>query len=238
MVEFAFDVNEVARGAFTSDRYQNLIGFEVALPVLERAFRETYGLELRDVFGDTDLAIGTYRHVVSTVIPDMTRLAWREKRDEILAATPNIAERDVVYTLTRQQYEATYGTHYRKPGFLARVVVMMFKVLPKFGPFKPLAFEPLTPESARLFADSFTAASARYRTAVSAAAAGRLAVRDLDLDTGEPPARGTNALADETYADLLDALADRAFASVPVALRRDIDAHYGSASPLKNLRRR
>ena len=231
MVEFAFDVTEVARGAFKSDTYQSLIGFEVAMPVLERAFRETYGLELRDLFGDTDLAIGTYRHAVSRVIPDMTRLAWREKRDEILAATPNITERDIVYTLTRQQYESAYGTKYRKPGLLARVAVVIFKVLPKFGPFKTLAFEPLTPDSARLFAESFADASARYRAAVSGVSSGRLALRDLDLDTGKPPARGTNTLADETYADLLDALADRQFANVPVALRSDINAHYESAVP-------
>ena len=230
MVEFAFDVNEVARGAFSSDQYQNLIGFEVALPVLERAFRETYGLELRALFGDTDLAIGTYRHVVSTVIPDMTRLAWKEKREEILAATPDVTERDVVYTLTRQQYEAKYGRTYRKPGLLARFVVMVFKVLPKFGPFKPLAFEPLTAESARLFGESFATASARYRAAVGAVAGQRLTLRDLDLDTGQPPARGSNALADETYADLLAALDDRKFAGVPAALRRDINAHFAAAA--------
>src|SRR5262249_39589757 len=88
MVEFAFDVLEVARGGFKSDAYQRLIGFEVASPVLERAFRDTYGLELEDVFGDADLAIRTYRYAVSRVVPDMTRLAWQEKRDEILAATP------------------------------------------------------------------------------------------------------------------------------------------------------
>ena len=38
-----------------------------------------------------------------------------------------------------------FGTTYRKPGLLARLVVAIFKVIPKFGPFKPLAFEPLTP---------------------------------------------------------------------------------------------
>ena len=43
----------------------------------------TYGLELEDVFRDVDLAIGTYRRAVSEMIPELTRLAWREKRDEI-----------------------------------------------------------------------------------------------------------------------------------------------------------
>src|SRR4029079_10231625 len=95
----------VAVVASTSHFYQGRSGFGVAKPGLERAFRDTYGLELEDVFGDADLAIGTYRRAVSTIIPDMTRLAWREKHDEILAATPNLTERDVVYTMTRRQYE-------------------------------------------------------------------------------------------------------------------------------------
>src|SRR5262249_5397182 len=104
MVEFAFDVLQVARGTFKADAYQDLIGFEVSTPLLERAFRETYGLELKDVFGDVDLAIGTYRRAASTIIPDVTRVAWREKRKEILAATPDVAEASFVYTMTTADY--------------------------------------------------------------------------------------------------------------------------------------
>jgi hypothetical protein len=232
MVEFAFDVVQVARGTFKSDVYQNLIGFEVAIPVLERAFRDTYGLELRDVFDDTELAIGTYRYAVSKMIPDMTRLAWREKRDEILVATPSVTERDVVYTMTRRQYEDAYGTKYRKPGLLARFVVMIFKVLPKFGPFKSLAFEPLTTETERMFSASFQASSAFYRASLDAIRTGRLTLSNVDLDTGKPSARGANSLADETYADLLAEFADRKFAGVPPELRRDINEYYaGRAAP-------
>ena len=230
MVEFAFDVLQVARGVFKSDAYQRLIGFEVATPVLERAFRQTYGLELTDVFGSTDLAIGTYRHAVSKTIPDMTRLAWRDKRDEILAAMPGVVEKDVVFTMSRRQYEEAFGTTYRKPGLLARFVVMLFKIVPKFGPFKPLAFEPLTPEAERMFRESFSAAQARYRASLRAVQAGQLSLADVDLETAKPPVRGANRLADETYLELLDQLADDQFVNTPAALRRDINQHYASAS--------
>jgi len=226
MVEFAFDVLEVARGAFKSDVYQERIGFEVAKPVLERAFRDTYGLELEDVFGDADLAIGTYRRAVSTIIPDMTRLAWREKHDEIVAAAPNLTERDVVYTMTRRQYEDAYGATYRKPGFLARFVMLIFKIVPKFGPFRPLAFTPLTPETERMIREGFSAACERFRTSLRALRTGGLALSDVDLDTGRRSAVGANPLADETYADLLEALARRKFVGVPAALSRNINEHY------------
>jgi hypothetical protein len=61
MVEFAFDVVQVAGGAYLPDAYRAFIGFEVSKPLLERAFRETYGVELKDLFLSVDLAIGTYR---------------------------------------------------------------------------------------------------------------------------------------------------------------------------------
>ena len=55
LVEFSFDVVQVATGAYKSEAYQRFIGFEVAKPVLERAFHATYGLEMKDVFLDEDL---------------------------------------------------------------------------------------------------------------------------------------------------------------------------------------
>jgi len=180
------------------------------------------------VFGDTDLAIGTYRRAVSTVIPDMTRLAWKEKRDEILEATPDLAEGDIVYSMTRREYEQAYGLKYRKPGLFARFVVMVFKVIPKFGPFKPLAFEPLTSEAQALFDESFSAATARYRDSLRALRSRTLPLNDVDLDTGQPVRRGANPLADETYADLLKNLAATQFADVPPALRTDINEHFAS----------
>lgn len=236
MVEFAFDVLQVARGTFKADAYQDLVGFEVTTRLLDKAFRATYGLRLTDVFTDVEMAIGTYRHAASEIIPDVTRMAWRDKRDEILAANPTLTEQDFVFTMTRQEYEATFGTKYRKPSLLSRFVVAVFKVLPKFGPFKPLAFEPLTAEVERMFLDSFEASRNRYRELLQSARAGKLAVNDADLDTGMTPAQGVNPLADETYDELLAELAETNFASSSVELRRVISEHYNANST--ELRRR
>src|SRR5215475_14329023 len=43
-VEFSFDVLQVSRGNYAPDSYHEFIGFEVSKEVLERAFRDTYGL--------------------------------------------------------------------------------------------------------------------------------------------------------------------------------------------------
>jgi hypothetical protein len=231
MVEFSFDVLHVARGTFRSGGYQQLVGFEVATPVLERAFRATYGFELKELFGDVDLAIGSYRRAASRVIPDITRIAWREKRDEILAASPALAERDVVYALTPEEYDQTFGTRYRKPGILARVVVALFKVIPKFGPFRSLAFEPLSPEAEQLFVASFEQARDTYREALVGSAGGALSLQDADFDTGRPAVHGANPLADDTFAGLLERLEERRFADVPPALAAAINVHYAPAGP-------
>ena len=45
--EFGFDITQVAKQRYTSDRYHELIGFEVSKPLLERAFFKTYGLHAR-----------------------------------------------------------------------------------------------------------------------------------------------------------------------------------------------
>jgi hypothetical protein len=79
--EFGFDVVQVARGKYASDAYHDFIGFEVSKPVLERAFKSTYGLDLHDVFAALDIAIGTFRWTVGTTIPEMTKVAWELKAD-------------------------------------------------------------------------------------------------------------------------------------------------------------
>jgi Zinc dependent phospholipase C len=53
--EFGFDVTQVAKNRYTSDRYHDFIGFEISKPVLERAFLKTYGLRLSDVISGEDL---------------------------------------------------------------------------------------------------------------------------------------------------------------------------------------
>ncbi len=90
--------------------------------------------------------------------------------------------------------------------------------------------EPLTPQTERMFVESFTACHARYRASLSALRAGSLALGDKDLDTGNRSTHGANPLADETYADLLKKFAERKFAGVPQALRHDINEYYASRS--------
>ena len=222
MVEFAFDVVHIAGSGYVPATYSDFIGFEVSEPLLARAFHDTYGLNLRDVFSDVDLAINTYRFTVSKLIPDVTRLAWREKQDDILKSRPDALERTFVYSLTRQDYEGQFGTHYRKPGLLARFIVFMVKVLPKIGPLSVLAFRLPTPEAEKLFVESFVLVRQRYEQMLGMARRDALNLRNVDFDTGRPTMPGEYARADEAYTELRERLAKKPPVEVPEAMRRDI----------------
>src|SRR5882672_11045121 len=229
LVEFSFDVVQAASGAYVSDMYQSFIGFQVAKPVLERAFAATYALEMKDVFMSEDLAIGSYRHAVSQTIPEITRIAWRDKREEIEQLNPGAAEQKFVFNLSRQEYEQAYGTQYQKPSLLARFLAFLYKLLPKVGPLRPLQFKAPTKEAEALFLESFKGTRERFRGALDALGRGRLDLPNTDFDTGKPSAHGEYTLADDTYAELLDRLTGHRLATVPDALRQNINAFYAAA---------
>ena len=229
MVEFSFDVVQAVSGAYAPEMYHKFIGFKVATPALERAVRATYGIEMKDLFVDMDLAIGTYRHAVSSIIPEMTKVAWRERHDEILRVAPKMQEATFVFQLSPKQYEEKYGGNFAKPRWYARVFGVMFKLLPKIGPFRALAFEVPTPEAERLFVESLAATRAQFRSALAESGRGRLRLENRDLDTGYPAALGEYTLADKTYAHLVDKLASHKGAIIPDALAANITAYYGKS---------
>lgn len=242
MVEFSFDVAQIAGSGYTPATYGDFIGFKVSKPLLERAFHETYGLDFKGLFFSEDLAIGTYRRAASEIIPQMTKVAWKEKRADILKQNPNVTRRQFVYRLSRRDYQTQWGRTYtkprfsravwgaseEKPGLLARFLVFLARILPKIGPLRTLRFKPPTPQIGSLFASSFAASTQRYRLLLlTQAASASPQLQDTDLDTGQPTRAGSYALADQTYAKLLDALADLHFSGVTSELRNNILDFYG-----------
>ena len=227
ITEFSFDIVQTAAGKYEPDTYRRFIGFRVAKPLLERTFASVYGVSIDDVFPSEDRAISTYRYAVSQIIPALTEAAWRDKRDEIVQLVPNIDRNAFIFKYQRAEFEKQYGKDYTKPGLFARFLAVVYRIVPKIGPLKPLSFKTPTPEAQELFKRSFADATARYRAQLARIGGGQIDLRNTDFDTGRPARHGEYALADETYAELLEKLADRDFANVPAALRGDVLAFYG-----------
>jgi hypothetical protein len=176
-----------------------------------------------------DLAIGSYRHAVSQTIPEITRIAWRDKREEIQRLNPGAAEQKFIFNLSPQEYDKAYGTDYEKPGLLARFLAFLYRLLPKVGPLRPLQFKAPTKEAEALFLESFKDTRERFQSALDALGRGRLDLPNTDFDTGKTSAHGEYSLADETYAELLNRLTAHDRAVVPNALRENINAFYAAA---------
>ena len=198
LVEFAFDVLLVAHGGYTLQAYHEFIGFKVSEPALERAFQATYGLEMKDLFLSEDLAIGTFRHAVGKMIPDVTKIAWEKKQEQIQKITPGVVRDRFVLTLPRVEYEKEFGKDYQKPGGFARILGFLYKLVPKIGPLKPLGFTVPTPEAEKLFLDSLLRTRERFGAELAVLRKGNLKLTNVNLDTGKPIVPGEYALADET----------------------------------------
>jgi hypothetical protein len=226
--EFGFDVVQVAKNRYTSDAYHDFIGFQVSKPLLERAFLKTYGIELKDVFSNVDLSIGSFRHSIGSVIPEMTRVALLLKKDEMVKEDPTFSKRKFLYNLKRSEFEREWGKQYQKPGIGARIYAVLFKLVPKIGPFKALAFKMPSPETETLYLKSVNSTVEQYRTYLQDLSASKLALNNTDFDTGKPTKAGEYPLTDSAYANLLGKLSENKFAQTSDPLRQNILEFYSN----------
>lgn len=230
--EFGFDVLQVAQGRYAPDQYRKFIGFKVSKPVLERAFQDTYGLEMKDIFGSLDLALGTYRYSTSSIIPGMTKVAWQLKKDTFIKEIPGITKKKFLFNLSRSSYEKDFGKQYKRPGFRARLVAWVLRIVPKSGPFKGVAFRAPTPEVEKMFMASFNATVDTYRALLADVAASRLElVTNQNIDIGAPTIAGKYLGADLAYDKLLDKLASHKFVGVSADLRSNMLDYYKDRKP-------
>jgi hypothetical protein len=225
--EFGFDVLEVARGRYAPDSYHDFIGFAVSVPLLEQAFQETYGLDLKSVLEDEDKVIGSYRHDVSQLIPKATRIAWSLKQDEIMKDQPGMTKQKFLFNLSRASYQKKWGNNYHPPTFGERFLAFLFRILPKIGPLKVLEFKTPTPETERMFEASFNATLDRYRQLLGQISAGQLNLPNDNFDTGDITGPGKYRLNDEAHAKLLDALAKQNFSGATPEVRAELREFFG-----------
>lgn len=225
--EFGFDVLEVAQGRYAPDSYHDFIGFEVSAPLLEQAFQETYGLDLKSVLSDEDKALGSYRHDVSQLLPKATRIAWTLKKEEIRKDEPGVTKKKSLYNLSRASYQKNWGKNYQPPTFGERFLAFLTRIIPKIGPLKVLQLRTPTPESERMFEASFNASLERYRKLLGQTDAGQLNLTNDNFDTGETTGPGKYRLNDDAHAELLNALAKQNFSGVSPELRAELLEFYG-----------
>src|ERR1017187_3437961 len=225
--EFGFDVLEVAQGRYAPASYHDFIGFGVSVPLLEQAFQETYGLDLKSVLSDEDKVLGSYRYDVSKLLPKATRVAWSLKKNDILKDQPGMTKNKFLYNLSRASYQMNWGKKYQPPTIWENFLAFLMRIIPKIGPLRVLQLRTPTPETERMFEASFNASLDRYRKLLGQVGTGKPDLPNDNFDTGEVTGPGKYRLNDETHAKLLDALAKQNFSGASPEIRAEILEFYG-----------
>jgi hypothetical protein len=228
--EFGFDMAQVARQRYAPQQYHDFIGFQVSKELLERVFPVVYGVQLKEVLPHEDLAIGSFRYSVSSLIPHMTQVALRTHKKEIMKEAPNFQKQKFLYRLSRADYEKQWGKDYQRAGFGVRLMSVILRVMPKVGPLKALDFNIPTAKTEDLYFTSINQTVDKYGSLLKEERARQIELADNDLDSGKPTVAGEYTLADDTYAKLLSQLADKKFDVTTVALQKNVLDFYANAS--------
>ena len=232
--EFSFDVVEVAQGNFAPQAYHDFIGFSVAIPLLTRAMRETYGLELTQLFPHLEVSLGSFRYSVSKAIPTATRVAWAQFHDDIEKASPGMTKRRFKFVMSRSSYERNWGKQYDRPTLIDRILAFIARILPPIGPLRYLRLRIPTPTIEKLFMNSFTEAASECRRWQL-----NSSLPDKNLDTGTMTGPGQYPLNDRAHAELLHLLAQNNFAGIPNAMRSELLEFYSdSNAPIETKKHR
>jgi Zinc dependent phospholipase C len=229
-MEFAFDVLQTARGNYLPQSYHDFIGFNVARPVLERAFLKTYGEDLNEVFGNLSLTISTFRWSVKSLFPGLTRTAWVIKKADIRKTNPAATARKFHYRIKKKEYYQEFGREREKPKFKERIFAFIIQILPKIGPLKSLRFKDPGPEGEKLFIQSFDTTAAHFAIALNTLQhENHIDLADIDFDTGKATAPGEYGLADQTYSLMLIKLQSEKFNNLTLPLKNNILTFYSKA---------
>jgi hypothetical protein len=223
--EFAFDINEISKHRLAPERYLNHIGFAIPVPLLTRAFYDTYGLDIADVLGRRRPTLQGYRYSVRTLLP---RVAYAETLlysnrmppDAPSPALDNLNQQ--IATLSSQDHWDSYRS---RAGLGTHLLAGFIFILPKVGTLSVLSLRGPTPATEQTYIDSLvhTIDVLRQTLAHATTAANIL---NKDLDTGDIIHPGTYRLCDETYANLLHEIALKPATPIPFGIKRDLLAYF------------
>jgi hypothetical protein len=222
-VEFGFDVLQTAKGKYDNDSYHNFIDFKMRDSLLEKAFFKTYGLHIKDVFNSFSISVSSFRFTVKSLIPEMTRDAWKVRKSTITKLSPLATEENFYYKVDRKSYKREYKTKFSlKSTFISLII----GVLPKIGPLAMFRFKEPTEEGEKIYDKTFETVVNNYNASLKKLSDGKPSFLNVNLDTGNKTARDEYKLANKTYDKLLLKLKKNNFENADEALKKNIVAFY------------
>jgi Zinc dependent phospholipase C len=230
--EFAFDIDELIHAPFAPPAYWRFIGFEVPRKFLERAFLNTYGFDIHEIFGRARPTLKSYQTSVRSFIPAFAQAEVVLHRNQFPPQPNNDAYRIFCERIARTNYERRWQHAYRGPGIKAHLLAILVFIIPKFGAASDLAIKipNVQTQDAYIVSVNHTIDVFREKLRLLVASADPpITLANLDLDTGNPTKRGDYVLADEAYARLLARLTSRPGRTLPPGVKEHIIEFYDRA---------
>jgi hypothetical protein len=234
--EFAFDIDEISKHRFAPLKYLDHVGLKVPQPMLERAFFETYGLDMRQTLGFRRPVVKGYRFGVRAFLP---RIAYAEAllhKNGFPPDTQNAAADRLRADLLQASQDNDWEPYRRTPGIGTHMLAGLIFILPKVGALSSLSIKGPTDDTQAKYIDSVNRSAATLRGALNHFSAISSALPNRDLDTGNEIRPGSYVLTDQTYAKLLALLTEKRKGQpqvLPLGLKDNVLAYYADpASPI------
>jgi hypothetical protein len=136
--EFAFDIDEIAKGRFAPVGYLRHVGLEVPTRQLALAYYQTYGV--REDFTQTRhnrVNVGGYRWAVRRFIPRIayaTTLLHRHHEPDDVMTDPDVQR--LIREVTAVEQENHWADYRKHAGPLTYTLAGLLVILPKVGPIR------------------------------------------------------------------------------------------------------
>lgn len=228
--EFAFDVNEISKRRFAPSAYLDHVGLAVPIPLLRRAFFQTYGIDLYDVIGHRRPLLRGYRFAIRSFLP---RIAYAEvvlHKSGFPAETPSPALAKLNRDLAQSEFENGWDQYRKKPGIGTHLLAGILFILPRIGPLSDAAIRGPNSQTQKKYVESVNHSTEALRHLLANFDSIDSLVPNLDLDTGAKVKPGAYRLTDQTYARLLGMLTQKPSQPLPPALRQNIEDFYSDPS--------
>jgi hypothetical protein len=230
--EFAFDINQLSKRRFAPSAYLQHIGLEVSTRLMEQAFAETYGLELRSMTVNRRAAVASYRRSVRGFLPSIAYAEILLHKNSFPEDLPSADFDRFQQRLSETDFQHGWEQYRRKPGIRTHLLAFVIVILPKIGPLSDLSIRGPNQQTEEKYVSSVNLTMDRYENLLGKLAGNpamdpkiAMDLENRDLDTGYRVKPGSYPLTDQTYAKLLDRLVahDR---PVPALLKQDIESYY------------
>jgi hypothetical protein len=237
-VEFAFDINEIAKHRFAPHKYLNHVGLNVATSLLAKAFFETYGLELDKTERVEHTNLFGYRFSVRKFLPNIAYAETLLHRNGFPPDIPGPELAKLEADLQQAGKDNLWEQYRSHAGIGTYTLAGLITMMPPIGALADLRLRGPNEDAETRYIASVNNTVARLRAALERLhhpppAVGppprrQTTFPNLDLDTGALVRPGSYRLTDETYAKLLKTLTRDPKRPIPIGLQEDILAYYAN----------